>query len=504
VRWIGLGGGLIGAALIVSMATEDWQGALAEPRVVELAKKHRWEEALEEAEVAGQHRIAVEGYLGGLYQSVHLTHDAAVAQLDQLRDMVSRVGQSQRDPTHIRELAKDDMQNFHRYFTVCVQKGQTFLQLMPGYPNIAGFVADVWLNREELQSLSAKLGEPMATIGNTSNLAQARHWLEEEYGRDRLDADNAMRLLQFIPDRPLMDRLNLLRLPLRRGPMHPQFEQALAGLMQQPDFNAVMTEWLAQAVDAVAAKEKGRWPEPYAPESLRLAAVARKMRGEFEQAATSAEQSVHLYENVRQNLLGLVFYARKEQAGYLLLANPDQPEAAIEAARAGLAEFSGYSTREQLTKAKRQYSLYLLAAGKDAEARQMIREIGATPMPEEAVDRNVGYGLAELCQTFVNYPPQQRPQRFENWLAMSLKLAPDWPATRMVAARVALEQGQDEPAVEHLQALSKLMEDPKQFVSILQALVTQYPDRAALQQFAASYSSRQSASTRPTTGENPH
>ncbi len=485
VRFGGLAAGLVGSAIIFSIASRDWSGALADPRISTYAGKRQWEEAMQAASVAARGRLAIEGQLSAVYQLVQVAHDAAGWQLQQLREMLDPARQQGKQPAAVRRLAAEDAAAFEHYFEVCVNTGSQLLRVMPAYPNVAGWIADVWLYRQEMTELASSLGGFGLREPGVSCLDQARQWLAMAYLADRLNAELALRLLQLSGQQPLPQRLNLLRLPLRSGPIHPALEPALAALMQDRAFEPLMNQLLAEG-QQIAASGGQAVAEAYVPETLRLAALASKLRGQFERAAALADGAARLSEQIRLRFPRAVFFARQDQAKYLLLADPGHAERAVEAAKMALSAWLGAASDAEPKELRKALSLYLLAAGDEDGAGQVIQSLLNRPASADVMRSNIGSGYAELCQVFMMLPPQIRPEKFDDWLKRALQLAPDYGMSRMMAARAALEMGRDAAAVEHLKALDEIMDDPQQMSALLQRLASEFPDAAGLREFAIS------------------
>jgi O-antigen ligase len=489
LRYVLLVAGLLAGGAILTAAVRDWQGALADTAVGQSIDRQEWEEALAKAAVAGRYRLSIEDFVSAGDQATRAAHAAAIHQVRQLQDTAERAAQPQKpaelgrqpgiDPLQITHLAREDAIRFDRYFSACLAEADTLLRRMPAYPHVAGLVADVWLARQALEAAEQQLGlRPEAG----SYIDEARQWMLLEYMRDRLDAENAVRLFQLSGHRPLAERLNLLRLPLRRGPIHPFVEPALFRLMQEPRFEPLINQLLSQAELALAAPVE-EWPDRYAPETLRLAALAHRLQGNVGNSAAMAIEAARLLERIQDRFPRALAYARMDRARYLLLADPVHAERAVESASEAIAGAPWLAGDERVG-FLRDLALYHLAAGNEEAARTTFRASGEPEMPAEMVEHNIGYAYGELYQAFMRQEPGRRPPAWDQWLERSLQLVPDWPTGQLLAARRALELGQSMSAVAHLKNAQQYL-DAEQMQGMVESLLAEFPDDQLLRAYAS-------------------
>ncbi len=485
LRFLGLVAGLAAAIAATVLSAKDWQGALAQAAIDRQLESHKWEDALRLADTAGSHRMSVRSLVEAEALKVHIASAAATDRVRQLSRMLTRTRQPQpgQDVAQIAALAMEDQRAFDQFFQICLGTAATLWDRIPGYPAICAAAADVILLRRDVDVALSELGARQRQTPDSAYIAAARSWMQQEYQRDRLDAEIALRLLRLSADQPLTERINLLRLPLRRGPVHPGVEPSLAELMRDPAFSSTVNGLLSLAEVAVNAPSAAAWPDPYAPETLRLAAIAQKMTGEFKEAADLAGDAAELYEKIRDRFPSAVSVALGAQAEYVLMARPDQPVLAVNIAEQAVARCPA-ADRDLTLDLRRDLAMYQVAAGLEDAARETLRSLPGQPLTPDAVERNLGYALTEVCQVFVPFPRAMRPPQFPQWLQRALQLVPQWPPARLIAARLAMEEGQDQVAVEHLRALEPVVTDANQWASLLQPLVANYPNSAALRAYA--------------------
>ncbi len=492
VRAVGLVAAIAGAWLVLVVAGRDWHAALAEPQVARYAGQFQWEKALQAADECARYRLGLEARLGAFYRATSVARDAAAFTAHRLQDMIQRAGQPlpesgdgphRRDMSAITRLAEEDVANFERYFDLGVRTGQTLLAYCPTFPNVAAFISDLWLLRSQIAGVQTPGGPlPLASLP-TDPLEQARLWMLQEFRADRLSAELGLRLLQLSHGQDMLERLNMLRIPIRTGPIHPGVEPALIELMQEDSFGSAIEALLAAARPATLSS--GNWPDPYSPESMRLAALAYKRRGMFEQAALLAGQAAQLLDQIRSRFPANAGYAMSDQAEYLLLGDPDHPERAIGAAQKALELWPESFRPQQRQVLDQSLVIYLLAAGAEAEGRQIIAAILVQDASSADVERSLGLAYLQLCQRFMPFVPEKRPPKLKDWLQRSLVLATGRPEPLMLATTVTLEAGQEDVAIQNLQTLEQMVQNPEAMAVFLRSLLARFPSSPGLKSFAA-------------------
>lgn len=491
-RWARVGvltlGGLAALAIVITVR-QDWQGALADMRIADLTAKQQWDAAFARADAASRHRLVLEDCIVAAYHIVQLGHDAAAHRLSQLQSTLERLhapgNTPGRTPANLQDLALADAEQFDRYGGVCVQAAEMLWRRIPAIDSVAGWAADICILRNQRDWLMQQFG--IEVHSSNANWDQARAWLTAEFLRDRYNIEVALRLLQIVGDQSMPMQVDLLRIPLRSGPdpfaTMSQVEAAVRLVMRNADaFVACMNALKTHADAALAEPDPDAWQDPFAPETLRLAALATAINLHFEPATELIRQAVDLYDRpkLRERYPTVASFARLELARYLLSAHPDQPGLAVQVCRKAIADWPDIGQRDESLKPfRRDLSLYLLAAGQYKQAAEVVQE-QAGPLTPADVQRNFGYGLAELAERFFAFPPQLRPQVLNEWLRQSLEFAPDGPKARWLSARLALDTGRTADAINHLENLRANIRDSQQFADMLQNLAQNYPDNTQL------------------------
>lgn len=486
IRVIGLAAATVGAIAIATVAARDWRGALADPEVTTYVEKKKWDQAIQRGQQAASCRLVVESRLAAEFQTIQAAREAAREQLRRLHEMLTRPIESARSQIAITRLAQEDSARFTIYFDMAVHKGTQMLERIPTYPFVAGWIADLWLMRQDMEKLEQRLGL-RGTSGNY--IAQARQALQQEYLRDPLNVEAGLRLLELSADQPLDNRIDILRKLLRTGSISQQqlrqTETVLMGYLQEPGFTTTIAKLLAQADRALSETNAANWPDGYAPETFRLAALAHMLQRRFDLAAALAQRSIVLYKTIRQQFPHAVAYAHLDEARYLLLAYPNEPKRAVLACQEAIANWPPVRLREsELVPVRHLLATYLLATGDEVAARNELRR--AKPSVSEAErTANIGKLLADLCQYFAGLSLNQRPAAYPTWVAQSLRLAPNWPGAHLVAAGLAFDRNNNTQAIHHLESTERLINNPAHMARILQSFLARTPHNQALRDFAA-------------------
>lgn len=488
------GGLLVLLALSVAgsgLAFRDWQGARAEYQAMMAVQDEDWDEGIRHGETAATARLETQDRIGGLYQMVQASRLGAEQQRGRLLQSVRRAQAGEADVNSLRQLAQEDLTRFFSYFETGVIHGQDLLAKIPGYPMIAGWIADLWLQRQEMERVAAAL-EMQAEPGNY--LEQAASWLQREYATDRLDSSVALRLFDMARGAPVQQRLHLLRTPLRTGPESPdvraRIQAGLGQVAQHPNFESVFSQMLQVARQALENPESSDWLEVdwYAPETVRLAGLLRATHGDYVEAANWLGAAVTLYYKnpvIRRGFPQAASQALLEQADYLLLGFPDDPSKAISAAEEAIEAWPPVANREQaLRQARQELAFYQLAAGKEEAARRIMSQLNPELAPEQQSVR-LGMAYRNLADRFLTAPVAQLPEDLESWVRHAIQLLPGRPEPHVTAFRFAVRTDDPDRAAAQLGQAYGLLDDVERKTSFVAGLLRQYPRNAVVREFAA-------------------
>ncbi len=487
-----VGGLAVGAAVslgAIGVHLADWRGALAEMSAVSLGEKGDWSAALREADRASRYRLVTEDRLAAGYQFTRLALAGANRQLERLAGLVRAAQDARKIQPGLRSLAREDAANFREYFRAGAEAGTALLARMPAYPAVAELLADGWLALQSVESAERVL-ELRSEVGDYR--PTAREWLRLEHAWFPFRARVALKLASLSEDRPVAERLDILRVALRGGPEPPSvqssFDVALSRLMADQEFQTAAGRLLQEAHQACLEPDEQRWRDPYAPESLRLLASASLLAGRPDQAAAMARDAAALYDRprFRRSFPGLRNRARVEFSRYALLARPDDPGEALEACREALADWPDSVAQEEWrAEARRELILLLLASGREEEAAAQLESGTARPSDAGAVDDWLGYGYSVLGRRFARLPAASRPAEVERWVQRAIELSPNSPDALDLAIRTALEAGREDEAAALLERLRGAVgSDAGLLAEIVQSLRNDFEQSQSLRFFA--------------------
>lgn len=511
VRVCVLAGAVAVSAAMAVVAVRDWQGALAHLRMSRLAEEHKWDKALQQAASrAMKRRLAVDDRLMAFYETVRIGQMAARSSAAQALEMVERLDKNQGLPARIVALCAEDSERFAGYAQIVRDVGTELTNRMPGFPYVADMVADTLMLQLQLSAVRQQLG--LAPLGESAAIqGEVRYWREIEYRRNRLNADAAMRLLPLWRNKPLADRIELIRIPLRSGPsmgfrayeqfglfrldLLRDFKPMLVEIAADPELETVMRRLLVHAVPAADDRD------PYAPETLRLAAVLKEFHAAFEDAAGLAAEAARLSESLRDRFPYAVSCALIDQAGYALLAYPDDAQRAAAVCQRAIDAWPPHRDREQrLRPLRRSLALYELAAGNEGVSRKILASL-EPGISEGELDAMIGSAAAELYETFLSLGPQRYPLGMERWLERALALVDGERLVhfRTMSVRACLRTGDHQVAWQHLTSLANEIEDESRFEMFFRSLLAEFPDHPLLERLISAGADAESPQSQPAT-----
>jgi tetratricopeptide (TPR) repeat protein len=496
---------MVSAVAITLWAVGDFQGALGEQQARKLANKRQWEPAMDRAAGAQRMRLAIEGYLAAAYQYNAIGFEAAADRYSRMVRMLRRVRSRDSIPPNIRALAREDTKAFEHYGGRCLASGAQLLARVPGYPGVASRLAETLLMKQRLEVAQEKLG----LIEKARPYTEAAYrWMRAEYEWDPYNPRAALSLFQLSANRPMRERLDVLRVPLRAGPrpaggradafrvgqtrlmldLFGPFEQALASLLEEEGFDTTFEALLAQAEAAVQSEDPATWPDPYVPETLRLGARHGKLTRRFDEAARLAGLAADAAERISDRFPTAVSSALIDQSRYLLLAYPAEAARSVAVCREAIDRWPAVGDRLRQLQLRESLAFYLLAAGQERAAREHLRGLASDvgqELTDAQLDGIIGHGLREVCSAIAGpLPPDQRPAWYRERLARSVALVPDNPETQMLAAFEDFREGESEAGIAHLKVMEEHVSDRRSFAWALQMARRAFPEDAALARFA--------------------
>ncbi|HPD28815.1 MAG TPA: O-antigen ligase family protein [Phycisphaerae bacterium] len=477
LRVAGLIAGIAASLGIAWTVWRNWEGALAAYQILTRAEEQEWDASMNAARIASSGRLAVEDYVEAYDGTTHVSLIAAAGSVDRCMRGAARLPQDAEPPAGLVDMIREDVEAFNRFASICEATGNTLLVVIPGYPRIAWILAHLQVYRQQVEMIERQAGLRADVRDYT---AAVRTLLSVELSRDPQDMAVAMRLFELCGDESVAYRLNLLRRPLRRGPVPVRqtdrfgidwladMEPLIGAMINEKGFSEAMEKMLADARQAMAANSADDWPDPYAPESLRLSARVSKLSGRFLEAAELSGQAAELSRQLGGRFPGAVSNARLDQSRYLMLAQ--RPAEAVAACDQAIKEWPIVRERElQLRPVMQTRAMYMLAADSEKEARELLGKLYPEAASDE-IDQRLSDGYVDLCQSFASFPIEARAASYDKWLQRALALDPGNRTTHDLAARRAAERQDDVAVVEHVKAVIRLSFEQKDDSSGLQYL----------------------------------
>jgi len=489
--------GAAGIALaLVSLSYRDWRGARAQADLRECLRNAQWTDALALGKQAAQSRLnpvrrlaANRDYLWARYHVARVFYTA-------WRERRGRLAAGEQENRRLAALAEQDRRQAHAHARAGIELAEQLRRWAPACPGVGltlaelrGMIADIERQRGGAQVVAM-------------HRQRARDALLEEYRRRRFDEQVALRLWQLSRHRPLAEQVEILSGPLRFGWVSGELPYAVAELARSKGFDAGFAAIVARARRALQVQSPRDWPDPHAPEKLRLRAMVLFVRRAYRAAAEAAGEAIELFARTRGRLRWAALASRVERSRYLFLADPQRPAAAIEEALHALqdvpATASAETVREMILE---QLLLYRLAAGQEEQARRLVEQLGAGP-DEQAIQTALGLAYVRLAKTVVRYEPSRKPTLWARWIERAAQLAPDRFEVQMALGGLELRRGRDGALAEALKRASALAVSPAQqraVDALLDAALSRFPRSAALQAFRASRRAARQGGSRPAT-----
>ncbi|MGQ9649484.1 MAG: O-antigen ligase family protein [Phycisphaerae bacterium] len=477
LRVAGLIAGIAASLGIGWTVWRNWEGALAAYQTLAHADEQEWDASMNAAQIASSGRLAVEDYVEAYNGTTYVGLMAAAESVDRCMRGAARLPQNAEPPAGLLDMIREDVEVFNRFASICEATGNTLLVVIPGYPRTAWILAHLQLYRQQVEMIERQAGLRADVQDYTPTV---RTLLLVELSRDPQDMAVAMRLFELCGDESVAYRLNLLRRPLRRGPVPVRqidrfgidrladIEPLIGTMVNEEGFSEALEKLRADAQQAMAANSVDDWLDPYAPESLRLLARVSKLAGRFLEAEALAGQAAELSRQLGGRCPGAVSNARLDQSRYLMLAQ--RPAEAVAACDQAIKEWPIVRERElQLRPVMQTRAMYMLAADSENEARELLTKLYPDVAAEE-LDQRLADGYVDLCQSFAAFPIEARAASYDKWLQRALTLDPTNRTAHDLAARRAAERQDHDAVVEHVKAVIRLSFEQKDDSSGLQYL----------------------------------
>ncbi len=425
------GGAALAAAALCPLAGylgwQNWMGALEDHAGAVDLTGYRW------AEAAG-HFAAAEPLLLEPVQRLRVRHSRIRSQLGAAGAGLSEFGRAARDagllgrPTS--QPASDGATSRPLVLPDVLAQQDKVAQAA-----LEAFQLALDLNRRaplfsSTEALTASAAEILAATYRPTDPPTADEWRKAAWAawlRQRrtmpYDVDALLALRRYPGE--LTYHVGLLRDALRMGDAKGEWLRSLQELMQRPGFDDALTPFRAAADTVAPDTNVDSLVLSMAPETLRLSAAVRRARGAYKLAADEAARAARLTRPgaMRSRFPKLYSVALAEQAEYLLLAAPAQPDAAITLLNEALAALPVIQAQkyEELVRPFRELLLMcLLAADREREARDVL---AAARMNEAETRTQLVTSYTGLIDT-LRREPQVRDAPYERLARAAIALDP--------------------------------------------------------------------------------
>ena len=325
----------------------------------------------------------------------------------------------------------------------------------PRFLRVSRLRADLSLNR----------ARAYARRGDLRNEAECRRDFAAALERSRADEpfliDRVENLWRINQTATTADRLLWLKCLLRGGEVEPTFESMLRAGMAAPDFNRTLSE-LVETAREDADRQPAQWRDRLSPESLRLAAMALAIQGDFAKALELLAVAENLYEKAMPRLFAGLGATIHDAVRYRVLQAPLESAAGelAEIGRAYRAAHGNLAPGELIPDPSlgRTRALLLLLSGDEPAAQHQLERI------QRPGDPPTDQRLADLYLQLATIMTDRSPDHLRiarDAAGRAAELVPDSPRPHAIAAELSLASGDKDAALTHLRRLTSLPSDPR-------------------------------------------
>jgi O-antigen ligase len=483
---------LAGCMTLLEVSRRDFAAARAGYDVAGAFDAGDYEQAERLAEIAARDRLSPQRKLFALRQLVSTRMQLAGYHQDQfLRRMRLATTGAGLDPRLVQEAR--------------TSRSASVQQITQGLANLADLVAvaptvfhagSLAYGFRQLELIYARVDEDAPALEQYRQAAA--HALRTELARRPFEGALAARcvMLDFDALSPAEACLLLAR-PLRLHRPDPIYFDVVSRLVADADAAAaLMGSFDGLAAQPVAA-EVSAWPDAWAPEALRLAAIAAYALSDLPRAVTYLERAVEYYDLgvLDAPLARAAVYA--ELADAYLSADALAPERAVAAAETALMHAPRSQEGRMLAdQVRRRLVIYQLAADHEALAAQYIGDLhpNATK-PEQAVLMADYY--VQLAYSVFEQLLNRDVDRLRVWRDRALALAPEAAPSWFLAGDVAVHLHDEDATVAAAKQAAKFGGDARNVLALLDRGLAAMPASERLQTMHAALASQIEKATGP-------
>ncbi|MFH0981730.1 MAG: O-antigen ligase family protein [Planctomycetota bacterium] len=432
---------VVAAGLALSTAylsIRDFQAARAQYEVAGAIDRLDWDRALLLAHRAHQHRLSPQRRLvaQGELCAAYL-HLARVHQVNGMRRGATAM-QSQPYDQPLLALADQDVRAAEAY----VRRGTEILQdQVRRAPN---FYNSNWQEYgfEQIRADLARLhGDFDAARAHDQNSAAA---LKRELIRRPYDTNIAARYVLAAGSVISLEEIcaSLVR-PLRYSRVPVAYHDIATRLLTIPTFKTELLPIYERARSAAPTEDPARWADPFAPETLRLAAVVWVADGADDLAEETLECAAALYAALPPRFAYGAAACFAELADRHFLNRPLEPTPALRDAEEAVNRAPLSYEGRQLVQVVRWAMVRMeLAAGDEVAARALLSQL-LPQNSEPLVCRALSTAYADLVSVLMRGDGEAHVDRLRRWVDQAVELDDENELAWRLKADVAFREGDD-------------------------------------------------------------
>ncbi|GJM25289.1 MAG: hypothetical protein DHS20C16_17040 [Phycisphaerae bacterium] len=248
--------------------------------------------------------------------------------------------------------------------------------------------------------------------------------------------------------------LEILARPLRMGIVTDRYIQAVGALVANSDFGTEAINQIDNDLNAATEAELADRVNAWAPEILRVGAVAAYVQGLTDKSVQYLRAAAKIYDDVaaEPNRIPLIAHAGcyAELADASFRADPGNPQPAIDAANVALNRVPASKDGRMLIAALRERVMaYHLAAGHEQFVRDRLAE-RAPSIDAKQLDDEVANRYMKLAYSVLEKAYDRVPYKLNGWSQRALALDSESAANWFLAADISILVGDEAQTVERI------------------------------------------------------
>ncbi len=489
-RWLSLKLGLAVGFTLALLSTLDFTAARAQYEMGRSQEAGDWDAVLDQADYAARWRLPPLRHLAAMERQAAARVVVAEHYQNQAFRRLRKAVESTPPDRRLLSLAEEDVAIVETQIRNGLALVTDLLEKAPRYWNANWLQAQLRMLRFQF---AVNTGDRR---GATQYAEAAAEALQRELQRRPYDALLAVNLARLSVEKPFdgqtLDAIfDSLARPIRYGRLIPAYRDWMLMVSDAPTFPDAFPPVLQRTLQATAAASPADWACAFAPERLRLCAIQFAVREDYARACELAEQAAALYPQLTESdqagldapYVGLAS-AEMELAEYRFLADPDNPQSAIEATELALRDCPNSYTGRQIVQAiRRRLVTYHLAAGHEDFVRtNLLPDLTGRERPA-GMDVEVAARYTGMCGALLHREADALPARLRAWIGRALELNPADPNAWLIEAELAYRDDDDARCVESLENALTRGADPRIVIDFVVEALGRTPHRGVLRAF---------------------